>query len=118
MFEENDSVLRELYQDALTARDRAEARARSFSGRLRLAAANMLRSEDGQEFLFWLINLTGVFAPSFTGNSATFFLEGRRSVGLEVYRLLMEADPGALQAIIDFQRAALAARKKRQGAET
>ena len=71
---------------------------------LRLAAQNLLRAPHGQEFLYWLINLTGVFTPSYTGNNNTFYLEGRRAIGLEIYRLLMAADPTALQTIIDFQR--------------
>jgi hypothetical protein len=118
VFEENDPVLQELYQDALSAKDRAEGRSKALSDRMRVAALNLLRSEDGQEFLFWLINLTGIFAPAFTGNSATFFLEGKRSVGLEVYRLLMEADPLALQKIVDFQRAKAAQKNRPKRSET
>lgn len=83
---------------------RARARPGPEAETLRLAAQNLLRAPDGQEFLYWLINLTGVFSPTFTGNNNTFYLEGRRAVGLEVYRLLMSADPNALQTIIDFQR--------------
>ena len=72
--------------------------------RLRLAIQNLLNNPDGKLFLFRLIERTGVFASSFTGNSATFYNEGRRSVGLEVYRLLMTADPLALQKLVEFRR--------------
>ena len=72
--------------------------------RLRLAAQNLLNNPDGLLLLFHLIEATGVFASSFTGNSATFYNESRRSVGLELYRLLMTADPLALQKLVDFRR--------------
>ena len=72
--------------------------------RLRLAVQNLLSTPDGKVLLFRLIEMTGVFASSVTGNSATFYNEGRRSVGLELYRLLMSADPLALQKLVDFRR--------------
>lgn len=72
--------------------------------RLRLAVTNLLNTPDGKVFLFRLIELTGVFASSFTGNSATFYNEGRRAVGLEIYRLIMTADPLAIQKLVEFRR--------------
>lgn len=80
--------------------------------RLRLAAGNLLNTPDGRVFLFRMIETTGVFASSFTGNSTTFFNEGRRSVGLELYRLLMTADPQALQKLVDFRREELQQEEK------
>lgn len=72
--------------------------------RLVLDCRTVMATKNGLALLFNLIDQTGVFAPSFTGNSATFYLEGRRSVGLYLYQLLMEADPMALQKIIDYRR--------------
>lgn len=97
------------FLDALFQADAAKHRARSKreegrKARLVLAARDILSTANGKRFLFWLINRTGVFAPCFTGDETTFFLEGKRSVGLEIYRLLMEANPDAFQELIDFQR--------------
>lgn len=101
---QTDTFLDELFQaDTAKHRARSEQEERR-KARLVLAARDILKTENGKRFLFWLINQTGVFAPCFTGNSTTFFLEGKRSVGLEIYRLLMEAEPDAFRELIDFQR--------------
>lgn len=76
-----------------------------------LACREILKTGPGKSFVYYLINQTGVFACTFTGNSGTFYLEGRRSVGLDLYRLFMEADPYFLQNIVDYRKKFL------QGAE-
>ena len=95
--------------DSLFHEEAAKQRALSDKERrdrdaLILAARETLKTHNGKRLLCWLIEQTGVFAPCFTGNSSTFFLEGKRAVGLELYRLLMTARPEALQELIDFQR--------------
>lgn len=44
----------------------------------------------GRRFMWNLLGETGLYAVSFTGNSETFFREGRRSVGLSLHRQLHE----------------------------
>ena len=99
-----DPFLNELFQtDTAKQRKRGEEEDRKHA-QLVLAARDLLARENGKRFLYWLINQTGVFSACFTGNSTTFYLEGKRSVGLEIYRLLMESNPDAFQELINFQR--------------
>lgn len=44
----------------------------------------LLNSEDGRWFLMRLLDKTKVMSDSFTGNSATFYNEGRRKVGVDL----------------------------------
>lgn len=46
----------------------------------------------------------GMYRTSFTGNSTTFFNEGRRQIGLELTALLSEADPDAMLSIMAERR--------------
>lgn len=39
-----------------------------------------------------LMSICQIYNDTFTGNSRTFFLEGKRSVGLEVLEMIMETD--------------------------
>lgn len=48
---------------------------------------------EGRRFLWYALGLGGVYTSSFTGNSETFYLEGRRSVSLNLIADLNEADP-------------------------
>lgn len=41
----------------------------------------------------WILEQCGLFEPSFTGNSETFYKEGRRSIGLEIIAALNKVDP-------------------------
>lgn len=55
---------------------------------------------QGREFLWWLFEICGVFTTSYTGNSDTYFNEGRRAVGNEVLHRLVEVKPEIFQAMI------------------
>ena len=44
----------------------------------------LLDSEEGRWFLMRLLDKTKVMSDSFTGNSATFYNEGRRKVGVDL----------------------------------
>ena len=48
------------------------------------ALMEILQSENGRWFLMRLLDATKVNAPCFTGNSQTFYNEGRREVGLQI----------------------------------
>lgn len=47
-----------------------------------------MRSPDGRRVLKDILAFTGIFELSFTGNSQTFFNEGRRAVGLKILEAL------------------------------
>ena len=67
------------------------------------AVRGVMGAAAGQRFLWWLLEQTHVFQTSFTGNSATFFMEGERNVGLKLFALCMEADPAFMQRLINFK---------------
>lgn len=53
----------------------------------------MLEHEQGRRILFGLIESTGTFSQSFTGNSGSFFNDGRKSVGQDFFHEVMRLDP-------------------------
>jgi hypothetical protein len=55
----------------------------------------ILESDYGRRFVWRYLTTAGVFQTSFTGNSTTFFNEGRRDVGLKILADVMEAMPDA-----------------------
>lgn len=50
---------------------------------------------QGRRFLKHIIEFTGMFRSSFTGNSETYFLEGQRNFGIKLSDDLASADPDA-----------------------
>ena len=54
----------------------------------------VLSNPEGRRFIWKIMSEAGVFRTSFTGNSETFFNEGKRSMGLMVLEEVMKADPG------------------------
>jgi len=55
----------------------------------------VLSTRQGRRFYWNLLSFCGVFESSFTGNSQTFFLEGKRTVGLKMLANLNDAQPEA-----------------------
>ena len=51
---------------------------------------SLLKNKEGRWFLMRLLDATGINANSFTGNSHTFFNEGKRQVGLELLARIQE----------------------------
>jgi hypothetical protein len=47
----------------------------------------------GRLFVWWILSECGMFRQSFTGNSETFFLEGKRSIGLKLTAELEQKTP-------------------------
>lgn len=45
---------------------------------------SLLKSRDGRWFIMRMLDSAGVNAQSFTGNSTTFYNEGKRQIGLEI----------------------------------
>lgn len=90
-----------LYSSTVQAQADAAATARR---ELEIELKNDIRSiagtPAGRRFLWWLLSITGPHLPSYTGNSDTYFNEGRRAVGLEIEHRLVAADPAAYLAMI------------------
>lgn len=53
----------------------------------------LLDMPEGRRVVFALINETGTFDNSFTGNSGSFFNDGRKSVGQALFHEVMQLDP-------------------------
>lgn len=54
--------------------------------------ATTFNSIHGRRVLNHLLGLCGIYSNSFTGNSTTFFNEGKRDIGLRILERIMEAD--------------------------
>ena len=53
----------------------------------------VLSTRAGRRFIWKHLTGTGIFQSCFTGNSATFFNEGRREVGLKILAEVNAASP-------------------------
>lgn len=51
----------------------------------------VMSTSEGRRFMWRLLGETNLFALSYTGNAETYFREGRRSVGLNLFKDLHEA---------------------------
>jgi len=68
----------------------------------RLAAfKTVMASREGRRYVWWLLEQTGVFRSSFTGNSTTFFNEGQRNVGLMLVADINAAAPELYIVMLD-----------------
>lgn len=61
---------------------------------------DVLRTKAGKRFVWDILSHCGLNSNSFTGNSHTFYNEGRRGVGLYVLDLLEQADPSIYPNLI------------------
>lgn len=53
----------------------------------------VMRSKEGRDVIWHILSLHPIHADSFTGNSTTFYNEGRRSYGIEILQMLEDANP-------------------------
>lgn len=53
----------------------------------------LMSDPRGRRIVWGLLELTGVFRSSFTGNSETFFREGERNIGLKLFLRLQTHCP-------------------------
>ena len=68
-------------------------RAKKDRGRELNDLRTVLASAEGRRVIWRLMSHAGVFRGSFTGNSETFFNEGKRDIGLLILKDSMEAKP-------------------------
>jgi hypothetical protein len=61
---------------------------------------HVLSSVQGRRFLWRVLGLCHVFKTSFTGNSTTFFNEGKRDIGLRILGDINEASPESYLAMM------------------
>lgn len=55
----------------------------------------VLASPEGRRFVWDLLSSAGILQRSYTGNSATFYNEGRRAMGLDILERVQAADATA-----------------------
>lgn len=65
----------------------------------------VLADRRGRDWLWSLLEHCRIYETSFTGDSATFFNEGMRNVGLKVMTQIAAADPEALVTMMTENRA-------------
>lgn len=57
-------------------------------------------TESGASFFRRMFEDCGLFSVSFTGNSSSFFNDGRRSIALDIFNRIREQDPVVAIALI------------------
>lgn len=62
---------------------------------------NVLASESGRSVIWGIMSSCDIFGTSMTGNSQTYFKEGKRALGLELLNEIIATDPSAW---IDLQK--------------
>jgi len=67
---------------------------------------SVLKTPQGRDVIWEILSLCGIYDNQFTGNSGTFFNEGRRSVGLDLIQMMTDADPTAYARLM-LERAKL-----------
>jgi len=60
---------------------------------LDLIFENVLRTESGRRFVWWLLEQGHIFHTTFTGNSLSNFKEGERHMALKVLHRTLRAQP-------------------------
>jgi hypothetical protein len=60
----------------------------------------LLKTRFGRDFVWHVLSLADLYGSQFSGNSTTFYNEGRRSVGIDVLQLLEDADPEAYPKLL------------------
>lgn len=64
----------------------------------------LMKDKRGRRIVWSLLERTGVFRSSFTGNSETFFREGQRNVGLFLMAQIHEACPEQYAVMLQEQK--------------
>jgi len=61
--------------------------------KLEANVVSVMATPQGKDVIWEILSLCGIYDNQFTGNSGTFFNEGRRSVGLDIVQMINDADP-------------------------
>jgi hypothetical protein len=69
---------------------------------LLLSYKTLLNNPDGKRVLWDILSMCGVFQLSFTGNSRTYFNEGKRQIGLYIMTMLNVGNQ--FEDVVGFQK--------------
>lgn len=64
----------------------------------------LMGNKRGRRYMWRLLELTGVYRSSFTGNSETFFREGMRNVGLTLLNQIHQVTPDQFAVMLKEQQ--------------
>jgi hypothetical protein len=64
----------------------------------------LMSDTRGRRFMWRMLEFTGLYRSSFTGNNETFFKEGARNVGLRLISDIHEFAPESYTQMLDEQR--------------
>lgn len=81
----------------------AEAKAQDARNRRDTDKADLewlMATPRGRRIVWRLLEATGLYVSSFTGNSETFFREGKRAIGLEFQGKVAKAAPLSFQTMM------------------
>jgi len=84
--------MKDVYADQRRKTEKEERAFKMERQRLLGEIRELAKTKYGKSFLWEVLSMCGLYTTTFTGNSQGAFLEGRRSVGLDVLALLEEAD--------------------------
>ena len=65
--------------------------------------ANMrevMKTRAGREVMWHLLSLCDIYSDAFTGNSTTFFICGKKNIGMQIIELMTDADPKAYPRLL------------------
>ena len=60
----------------------------------------LLKLKHGRAFIWKILEECGLYSDTFTGNSMTYYMEGKRAIGLLVLQYLEDADPTAYARLL------------------
>lgn len=60
----------------------------------------VMETPQGRSFLWRLLSDARIFAPCYTGNSETFYREGKREFALKYFNDVLEACPGLYHKMV------------------
>jgi len=60
----------------------------------------VMKTKSGKEFVWWILDESNIYGNIFTGNSHTYFLEGKRALGLDIIGLIQDMDKTAYARLL------------------
>ena len=93
-----------LYLEEYIEGQKKELRNRELNEELILSYKAVMNTPDGKRVLWDILEMCGVFQLSMTGNSMTYFKEGKRSIGL--YLMTMLNLGNRFEDVLGFQKLA------------
>lgn len=60
----------------------------------------LLKTRAGRDFIWHTLSLTNLYGDIFTGNSTTFYNEGKRSIGIQILELLEDVSKTAYAELL------------------